>query len=74
MKTRLLQIALILLLDPVGHLRAQTSPTTNADVEAIRQEMQQMQTDYEQRIRTLEARLQKVETAAGTNSAATNVI
>lgn len=39
---------------------AQTSPTS--DVEAIRQEMQKMRAEYEQRIRLLERRLQQVET------------
>ncbi|HEY1489734.1 MAG TPA: carbohydrate porin, partial [Verrucomicrobiae bacterium] len=59
-----------LVLCPISSVRAQTS--TNSDVEAIRQEMQQMRTDYEQRIQALEARLQKVE-AASTNTA-TNII
>ncbi len=62
MKTRLLQIALILLLDPISHVLAQTSATTNSEVEAIRQEMQHMRADYEQRIQALEERLQKIET------------
>ncbi len=71
MKIRLLQFALALMLCPTLSMRAQTS--TNSDVEALRQEMQQMRSDYEQRIRSLEERLNKVESAS-TNSVTNSVI
>jgi maltoporin len=70
MKIRLLPFALALLICPNLSVRAQTS--TNSEVEEIRQEMQQMRTDYEQRIQALEDRLKKVESAS-TNTV-TNVI
>lgn len=73
MKTRLLPIAIALILSAVTATRAQTPPPVNPEVEAIRREMQQMRADYELRIQALESRLQKVETAAATN-AVTNTI
>lgn len=70
MKIRLPQIVVILLFGPISPMPAQPAATTSPEVEAIRQEMQQMRLDYDQRIRALEARLQQVETAAATNAAA----
>jgi maltoporin len=78
MKTRLLQIASVLVFSSIFSARAQTLSATNSEVESIRQEMQQMREDYERRIQTLEDRLQKVEaaetnaiTAAASNAAPT---
>ena len=70
MNIRILKIALALVLCPVALVRAQNS--TNSDVEAIRQEMQQMRSDYEKRIHVLEERLQKVESAS--TNAVTNFV
>jgi maltoporin len=71
MNIRVFPIALALTLCPLLPIRAQTS--TNSDVEAIRQEIQQMRADYEQRIQALEERLNKVESAS-TNPVTNSVI
>ena len=73
MQTWLLPITVALILSAVNPAPAQT-PSTNPEVEAIRKEMQQMHTDYEQRIHALEERLQKVEAAAATNAVTNTVI
>ena len=74
MKTRLLPIALAAILNSTNLLYAQTPVAPNPEVEAIRHEMQQMQQDYEQRIRALESRLEKIETAVATNCATNAVL
>ena len=68
MKLRLLHFALLLTLSAIISAPAQTPAVTDSEVEAIHKEMQQMQADYEQRIRLLEERLQKVEKASATNT------
>jgi len=45
--------------------RAQSPVSTNADVQAIRSEMQQLREDYERRMDALEKRLEQIETATG---------
>ena len=74
MKTRLLPIALVAILNSTNLVCAQTPVAPNPEVEAIRHEMQQMQQDYEQRIRVLESRLEKIETAVATNCATNTVL
>ena len=46
-----------------GHAQ---SPTTNSEVQVIRQEMEQLRRDYEHRLQSLEERLRKMETSPAT--------
>jgi maltoporin len=64
MNARLVPLSLIVSLLTLLPAGAQTPPPANPETEALRTEMQQMQKDYERRMKSMEERLQQLETAA----------
>ena len=76
MKTGLGPILTVTVLLAVQALAADPppNPSSNAEVDAIRKEMQQLRLDYERRIQALEQRLQQVEQATPRPDSGSNAV